>query len=171
MKRRLEKAVIVFCGPPCSGKTALAASIQSETGFPHLAVDRLVTELIPDARFDLKDRDIAYRAIVIMAGHLLQSKCGVIADATYARRPHLDQLQAEAERCQAAFFLIECRAAADLAVERFRLRDGRHPATDLDEERVRTLADIYPYRSTGIVVETSRPMAACLDEIRRYISL
>jgi predicted kinase len=166
-----ELPLIVLCGPPCSGKTTLAAELHSETSLPYLAIDSILQRVLPDSSFEEADRNLAYRVLGLAAEHLLAAGRGVIVDGTFGRAPHLKDLEALAATFEASFFLIECRIDVDIAVRRFRDRGGRHPAADLDAERVRQLNQSYPYRFKGLVLDTSCCFDDCLAEIRRYVGL
>ncbi len=160
--------LIVICGPPCSGKSTLASQLQIETGLAYLSIDRILQSILPDSSFGEADRDLAYRILGLTAEHLLLAGRGVIVDATYARVPHLQDLEARAANCSVRLFLIECRIDATAAALRFRNRSGRHPAVDLNEERVKQLSQSYPYRFKGLVLDTSRNIDDCVAEIRRH---
>lgn len=163
--------VIVLCGPPCSGKTTLAAQLHVQTGLPYLAIDSILRRVLPDSSFEEAERDLAYRVLGLTVEHLLVAGHGVIVDGTFARAPHLQDLETLASTCKARLFLVECRIDEEVAVSRFRNRGGRHPATDLDEERVRRLNRSYPYRFPGLVLDTSRRIDECLARIRRLVGL
>ena len=161
--------LIVFCGPPCSGKTTLAAKLHAETGLPYLAIDSILPRILPGTTFKQEDRDLAYRVLAFATEQLLAAGRGVIVDANFARPPHLENLEVIASNCKARLCLVECKADVAIAIERFRERGGQHPAVDLDEERVAHLNRTYPYRLTGLVMDTSRNVEECMAEIRRQL--
>jgi predicted kinase len=161
--------LIVFSGPPCSGKTTLAAQLHAETRLPHLAIDNILRRVLPGSSFEEADRDLAYRVLQLIVEYLLAETRGVIVDGTFARATHLEDLEAVARGCEARLFLIECKVEVDVAVGRFRDRAGQHPAVDLDEGRVALLNRTYPYRNKGLVLDASRRIDECLAEIRHYV--
>lgn len=83
--------IIIFSGPPCSGKSTFASDISVRMGFPHLQMDEIRACLIPQSKQSKTDRDIAYRAMHLLADHLLQKGVTVILDATYGPYEHRDQ--------------------------------------------------------------------------------
>jgi predicted kinase len=163
--------LIVVCGPPCSGKTTLAAKLHVETELPYLAIDKILPRILPNSSFEQADRDVAYRVLGLTVEYLLSAGQGAIVDGTFARAPYLEDLQAIADKSRSRLFLVECKIDIRTAVSRFSHRDPGHPAADLDEERVERLNRSYPYRSKGLVLDTSRPVEQCLAAIRQHIGL
>jgi len=163
--------LIVFCGPPCSGKTMLAAKFHAETGLPYLAIDDILPRILPGSSFSQEDRDVAYHVLTFTAEQLLVAGHGVIVDANFGRSPHLENLEAIAENCKARLCVVECKTDVAIAIERFRERGGQHPAVDLDEERVRHLNQTYPYRSKGLVLNTSRSVDECVIEVKNQLGI
>ena len=162
----MNNMLIVVCGPPCSGKTTLAAAIASRTGFPHLEMDRIRESLIPGSDSREEHRDLGYRCMHLMAEQLMQAGVNLILDATYGRDVHRRAIGEMINSIGVTTFLVQCRAPVEVAVERFRARPAGHPAVDLTEERVRRLASEFVSSPEGIVVDTSQPLDTCLGEIR-----
>jgi predicted kinase len=164
-------SLVVVCGPPCSGKTTLASKLHGETGLAYLAIDSILQRILPGSSFEQADRDLAYRVLGFTVEQLLLAGIGVIVDATFTRAPHLEDLEVLASRCKARLFLIECRIDVAIAIKRFQDRGGQHPAVDLDEARVEQQNKSYPYKSKGLILDTSRRIDDCLAEIRHQVGL
>src|SRR5205809_2864448 len=128
--------VIAFTGPPCAGKSTLAAEVARRLRIPHLSMDATRRRLLPDAAHTRADRAVAYRAME-WAAELLPS---VILDAPYGHEEDRSGL----ERLQAV--VIECRVTPDIAVDRFRSRGPDSVRLDLTEEVVRRVVAEYRYR-------------------------
>ena len=62
------KKLVVFGGPPCTGKSTVGRAL----GWAHLEMDAARMALLPDAAHTRADREVAYRAVLWTAGHLLR---------------------------------------------------------------------------------------------------
>ncbi|HYE65263.1 MAG TPA: ATP-binding protein, partial [Pyrinomonadaceae bacterium] len=132
--------LIVFSGPPCSGKSTLAERLSRELKSAHLQMDEIRTRLIPDSDHREEHRRIAYKAMHLAAELLLEHDRDVIVDATYRQRRHREELEQIAKRVESPLFLIQCVISQEVAALRFSQRGERHPAVDLNERRVAQLA-------------------------------
>ena len=167
--RCVERKLIVFSGPPCSGKTTLAESLCAETGFTYLQMDEIRRRLIPDSDHRREHREIAYRAMHFVAELLLGHGQSVVVDATYRRRRDREEIAKIADRTRAALFFIQCAVPFEVAALRFRERKNQHPAVDLTEQRVMRLAREFPYSSAGLKLDTTQEIQSCLKQIKRYV--
>jgi hypothetical protein len=113
--------VVVVCGLSGSGKSTLANALQNRTGFLHLSSDvvrKRLAGLDPEARCrtaegggiyaEQKTRE-TYETMLSQADHALESKRGVVLDATFPRRADRDAVRALARRHGVPFVLVECR--------------------------------------------------------------
>ena len=160
--------LIVFAGPPCSGKSTLAAEVARLRGLPHLSMDATRQRLLPDAAHTRADRQVAYRGMHFAAELLLAAGAGAVLDAPY------DQPENRAELARIAGSeckLIECHVTPGIAAARLRERGLDDPARpDLNEERVRRMARDYPYSGLGLTLDTTAmTKAACLARIAEYL--
>ena len=160
--------LIVFAGPPCSGKSTLAAEVARLRGLPHLSMDATRQRLLPDAPHTRADRQVAYRGMHFAAELLLAAGAGAVLDATY------DQPEDRAELARIAGAqckLIECHVSPSIAAARLRERGLNDPARpDLTEERVRRLVRDYPYSGAGLSLDTTvLTPKACLACIAGYL--
>jgi predicted kinase len=160
--------LIVFTGPPCSGKTTLAAEVARLRGLPHLSMDATRQRLLPDAAHTRADRQVAYRGMHFAAELLLAAGAGAVLDAPYDHpedRAELTRIAGTQSK------LIECHVSPDVAAARLRQRGLNDPARpDLTEERVRRLARDYPYSGAGLSLDTAAAAPeACLARIDDYL--
>jgi len=157
--------VVVFSGPPCSGKSTLAARLAAELGVPHLSMDDTRARLLPHAAHTRADRRVAYRAMAFAAELLAGCGRDVILDAPYAH--------AEDRRELARFplYLVECAVSPREALARFAQRDQRHPGmAGLTPERVEMLVREFPYTGKGLLLDTDGAQPGeCMERIERYL--
>ncbi len=165
----LKPRLIAISGPPCSGKSTLARELQQRTGIVHLELDDLRSKLLPGAKQDQHERDIAYRAMHLIGEHLVRAGHPVILDATYVRHVQREALRHLADATDVPLRVIQCRISAELAVRRFQERAVGHHAVDLTEDRVRDLADNYVYREEALVVPAGQPIGVSIAQIESYI--
>jgi predicted kinase len=143
--------LIVFAGPPCSGKSTLAGELARRRGIPHLSMDSTRQRILPGSSHTREDRQTAYRAMHFAAELLLSVGASVILDAPYGH----DEDRAELSRLAAGtdFRYIECRVSPETAARWFRARGPDAERPDLTEENVRQSAAGYRYLGTGVDVE------------------
>lgn len=160
--------LLVLAGPPCSGKSTLGGLIETEFGIRRLQVDAILSDLIPDSQRNRADRDLAYRAMHMLAKELLACGHAVTVDATYGNGRHRAAVETLVGSLGVPLYLAECHVAPGTAVDRFKNRLN-HPALDLSEQRVRDLAERYPYSQQGLTVNEDTPSHAALKEIKAYL--
>ncbi len=158
--------LVIVCGPPCSGKSTIAAALATRLGFPHLEIDRIRERLLPVSDLREEDRDAGYRCMHLIAEEILSARVSVILDATYGREIHRKEIGQIINSIGVMTFLIQCKVPAEVALDRFRHRPAGHPAADLTEERVVSLAPEFVYSPEGIVIDTTQSIDDCIAEIQ-----
>lgn len=164
--------VIVFAGPPCSGKSTLAVEIARRRGVPYLSMDATRERILPGARHTRRDRRAAYRAMHLAIELLLRAAPKghpvAVLDAPYGHAEDREDLAATASH--GALRYIECRVSPEEAVRRFQER-GRDPGKpDLTDERVRRLARAYCYTNAGLTLDTEAlSLPECLSAIAVWL--
>jgi predicted kinase len=164
--------LIIFAGPPCSGKSTLAAELARLTGMPHLSMDATRERIMPDAAHTREDRRVAYRAMHLAAELLLRAGAGVILDAPYGHPEDREELAHINRTCLAgspgAMMLVECRVSPETAVRRFRERGSDPVRKDLTEELVRRMVLEHSYTNAGLTVDTE---AMTIADCVAYLSV
>jgi predicted kinase len=143
--------LIVFAGPPCSGKSTLAAALARRLGIPHLSMDATRQRILPGAAHTRADREVAYRAMHFAAELLLAAGASAILDAPYGHREDREEL---ARIGGGQLKRIECRVAPETAVRRFRERGRDAIRLDLTEELVAEMVREYVYIGDGLTLDT-----------------
>ena len=165
----LAGKLLVLAGPPGAGKSTLAKSIQKALGFHWLQVDRILSELKPDSDRAKGDRDIAYGAMHMQAEEHLRCGSSVVLDATYGPLEHRRAIELLVATTKVPLFLVEFNITPHVAAVRFRQRSD-HPASDLNELRVRAIAERYPYSKLGLTVTAETTEIEALKLVEEYLS-
>ena len=136
--------VIAFTGPPCAGKSTIAAQVARRLSVPHLSMDATRRRLLPGAAHSRDDRAVAYRAMEWAAEMLKDA----VLDAPYGH----DEDRAALARLGAV--IVECRVSPETAARRFRERGPDPEQPDLTEEEVRRRAREWRYAGGALVLDT-----------------
>lgn len=159
------RKLVIFAGPPCTGKSTAAHAL----GYAHLEMDDARATLLPESAHTRADRAIAYRAVLWAAARLLRYTGIVICDGGFGHREDRDACEALAARAGAALYVVEFTAPLDVLLERNRARRAHHPGLDLTDARVAEIVASYSRWGSGILVDSTRPLADCVDAVRAYI--
>lgn len=161
--------LIVFAGPPCSGKSTLAVEMARRYGLPHLSMDATRERILPGAAHTRRDRRAAYRAMHFAAELLLRAGAGAVLDAPYGHAE--DRADLAAAATPGVLRYIECRVSPEEAARRFGLRGPDPAKPDLTEDRVRRLARQYRYTGAGLTIDTEAlSPAECLAAIEQWLA-
>jgi len=156
--------VIAIAGPPCAGKSTVAAALARRLGVTHLSMDGVRRRILPGAAHTRADRQVAYRAMLMAAELLHAAGAGVILDAPYGHQEDRDAL------AELRPLWVECRVSPDEAVRRFRARGFDAERPDLTEEVVRESAETYRYRDAAIVLDTeAMDVEECVNAVEQLL--
>lgn len=159
------KKLVVFGGPPCTGKSTVGRAL----GWAHLEMDAARMALLPDAAHTRADREVAYRAVLWTAGHVLRYTDIVICNGGFGHAEDRQGCLAVARGAGAAVYVVEFTAPLAVLLERNRARRDSHPGLDLTDERVTEIVTTYPLWGAGIVVDSTRPVAECVAAVMEFV--
>jgi len=103
--------LIVFAGPPCAGKSTLAAELARRRNLPVLSMDATRRRILPAAATPAPTAKVAYRAMHLAAELLLAAGASAILDAPYGHQEDREELARIA--ADADLRLIECRVSPE----------------------------------------------------------
>src|SRR5260370_41647327 len=102
--------LIVVIGPPCSGKSTLAAELGENIGAVVLDIDQIRQAVIPNSRQTQDDRDIAYRCMHLISQKLLEVGANqIILAATYSRQNPREWLRSLADKNSDRVSVLACK--------------------------------------------------------------
>jgi predicted kinase len=173
--------VVVFSGPPATGKSTLADTIGRELPAPVVAWDWLVAGLTPFAEvqrvFEQMERDtyrdVGYSLMSQLVEKQLRNEQSVILDCVVRTRV-LDRWSQIAATHGARFHVIEC-ICSDIEIHESRVAGrvrGIPGWNELDWKSVQISRATYePLAVAKIVVDAVDPLEANLARVRRYLGL
>lgn len=161
--------IVVFSGPPCSGKSYIGERLAARRGLIHLEMDAIRVRLLPQAAHTRADRVVAYRAMHYAAEMLARSGRSVIVNAVYGHRRDRMEIYECAGRAHAQLYLVQFKVSLPVALERARLRRQRHPGLDLDDARVTHLIESFRYFDGSLVVDSEDPADTILEQVEHYL--
>ena len=170
--------LVVVCGLSGTGKSAVAATLHTRTGFTHLNSDvvrKRLAGLPPTARVrdaydtglysaELSER--TYATLFAEAEQQLAAGHGVILDATFQRRSGRDTARALAAAHNVPCLIVECRCSEATVRERLQARAARGDSpSDADwqvyvEQRQRYEPLDADEASRALVLDTMAPSGA-----------
>ncbi len=164
-------SLIVFCGPPCAGKSTVAAALALRLNLPHLQMDATRQRILPHSPHTREDRRTAYRAMHFAAALLLQYGPGVILDAPYGHREDRAEVACAAATAGAPAFLIECAVSPETAVRRLAVRGPDPIRKDLTPSRVDSMVREFRYTDLGLRLDSDvLSPDACLEHAAGWIA-
>jgi predicted kinase len=152
---------IAIAGPPCAGKSTIAAEAARRLGVPHLSMDATRQRILPGAAHTRADRQVAYRAMLMAAELLHRVGSSVILDAPYGHEENRIALGALSP------VWVECRVSPEEAVRRLRQRGFDPERPDLSEDVVRRSAEEYRYTAELVLDTEAMGVDECVAEVVR----
>lgn len=167
-----------MAGLPGAGKSTLAGALAEQLGAVVLDRDRVRAGLFPPSQvqYSREQDDFCLDMIYRTAGWLLdrdRPRAIILDGSTYTRAYRLRRLREVSLELGTALRVIECVCPDGLAEARID-RDraaGRHPAANRDASLHRSLrATADPISPPKLVVDTARPLPACLADCVAYLT-
>jgi hypothetical protein len=179
-----EPLVIVVCGPSAAGKTHLARALAKASGLPRLSSDvtrKRLAGLAPHERggpelYSFEASYVTYAQLGRLAAAAVEQGAGAIVDATFRSEDHRAVFLAElGRRSERLVLFVECRAAADVMVQRAQRRLA-DPARESDAGPDLSLSQLALFEpldevpaTQHVVLRTERPVGQLIDELEEIV--
>ncbi len=167
--------IVAMAGLPGVGKSTLAGALATRLGAVVLDKDRIRAGLFPPSHVDYTDDqndfcvDVMYRT----AEWLLRrdpASVVILDGCTYTRSHQIAGLRQRAADLGEPLRLIECTCNDPLALARI-ADDGTHLAGNRNAALYRRLqAAAHAITGPRLVIDTGRPIAACVADCLAYAS-
>lgn len=161
------RGVVWLTGPPGAGKTTIADALSAlldADGIAHerLSMDEIRDVLTPDPDYTETERDVAYRALGLIASALADHTL-VLVDATAHRRAWRDLVRERVDR----FAEVHVDCPIEVAMEREAARTDHPAVADLYERALEVKRGEADHPDLGDVVGLDVPYEAPKDpEVR-----
>ncbi|MGH4024334.1 MAG: AAA family ATPase [Pseudonocardiaceae bacterium] len=171
--------IVAMAGLPGVGKSTLAHALAGQLGAVVLDKDRIRAGLFPPPhlQYSREQDDFCIDVMYRTAGWLLRrdpSTTVVLDGSTYTRAARVRRLRQVAAVLGTELRLIECVCRPELAEARINddRAAGNHPAANRDPSLHRSIrGSADPISPPKLVVDTGRPVAACLAECLPYLAV
>jgi predicted kinase len=165
--------IVAMAGLPGVGKSTLACALVTRLHAVVLDKDRIRAGLFPPSHVDYTPDqndfcvDVMYRTTewLLRRDH---APVVILDGCTYTRANQIATLRQMAADLGVPLRIIECICDDQLALARI-ADDGNHPAGNRDAALYRDLqAAAHPITGPKLVVDTGRPLAACVADCVAY---
>lgn len=151
----LRQFLLVICGPPCSGKSALFEALKlSKPALRYFEMDEIRMRIMPGNLHDKPRRTAAYRIMHFWAGRELSQGHSVVVCATYIPHEQRAELVALAARRRVRLFVAQCLCSPEDATKRFLHRSPTHAGADLTATRVKEISEQYERYEGALLINT-----------------
>ena len=172
--------VVLFTGPPGTGKSTLAEAIADDLGAPVFAFDWMMGALTPfDEIQEVIQRDretfraVGYAMLTQAVEKQLRSRHSVVLDCV-ARPPVHERWFEAAALHDARMLVIEC-GCSDVSVQRSRIEGRIRGIPGWDELQwewvMRTTSTYHALDCEKLVVDAVDPLDTNLERVRAYVRI
>jgi len=127
--------LILVTGLPATGKSTVSKRLGHTLKAEILRTDIIRKELFNKPLYTDTEKEIIYKTLLLIAGHLLKQDIDVILDGTFYKKEPRDQARKLAKKHGKRFFIVETRCPEEIALSRLanRKRNLKSPS-DADQE-------------------------------------
>lgn len=176
----MKLKIVLFCGLPLSGKSALAKELASRLRLPFIDIDDIRHSLFqnpPEEMEPEKDREqmvVSYRALFLMTEYLIKLGHSLVITATFSREWHHQKIISISERNSVPIKAIYCFASDEAIKERLIQREINKDSFSTCRTWEHYLADKARYKLLLplplLKIDTSQSIEAIEKNLERLIS-
>ena len=148
--------IIIICGLPGVGKTAIAKDLAALiNGAVVLSTDKIRKELISKPTYEKQERQLIYDVMLLFAKYLHIAGIDCILDATFNRESSRKEVKERLSLTHDQLFIVQCMCPEEIIFRRLKNRQNGY--SDADISIYRKMKRIYePVKGDRhIVVDTS----------------
>jgi predicted kinase len=162
--------LVVVCGLPGVGKTAVARTAADALGGEVLRTDVVRKELFEAPEYTDEEERRVYAELISRARERVADGRAVVLDGTFYRRRYRRDAAGAADELDAAFDLLRVDCDQEVVRERIAAREGDE--SDADFEVHRMYRDLFEaVERDHVAVDNSADLAATRRQVRRHFDL
>lgn len=164
-----------MAGLPGTGKTALSEALAKRLGGIVLSKDTVRAALFPPGTITYSSRQNDFcMSVLLMAAQRIAADHVLpfifIDGRTFSRNNHVKQVAASAHLVGARLSVLHLHCPEELALERIKKDQGRHPAKNRDPLMYFMVKSYFePIKLPTLDVDTSRPLEECVEQCAAYL--
>lgn len=145
--------VILICGLPGVGKSAISKKLALHLKAVVLSTDKIRKELIRNPTYSSKEKKQVYDIIILLAKYLHEANISCILDATFSKDAFRKQVIKKIGISGNQFQVVECICPEELIISR--LKSRKNDYSDADVIVYKKMKEIYePVKGKHIQINT-----------------
>ncbi|MDH3696508.1 MAG: ATP-binding protein [Nitrosopumilus sp.] len=133
--------VILICGLPGVGKSAISKKLASRLKAVVLSTDKIRKELIKNPTYNSKEKKQIYDIMILLAKYLHEANIPCILDATFSKDSFRKQVKKKIGISGSQFQVVECICPEKLIISR--LKSRKNDYSDADVPVYKKMKKIY----------------------------
>ncbi len=156
--------IIIVCGLPGTGKTAVAKALAERLGATLIRTDVIRKEMLQNITHSSEERLLVYELMFQAAQHRLQSGLNVVLDGTFFSKNLRNEAANIARKYKTGFKIVECVCGEELVKKRLSLR--KNDASDASFPVYKAEKKTFePVVGKHITIDTMKDTKECVDII------